>query len=108
MLFTFFNIMPSSLNRSVGNRAVIAKASPHVPGARAIPGVSVAEMYGLESKSSVRRWKGLEARTTSWFAQLRATDTKPTAPRALGRFALKDSAMDQSNSETFGGVHPTG
>ena len=54
-MFTFFNIMPSSLNRSVGNRAVIARGSPHVPGARATPGASVAEMYGLELKSSVRR-----------------------------------------------------
>lgn len=54
-MFTFFNIMPSSLNRTVGNRAVIANGSPHVTGARATPGGSVAEMYGLESKSSVRR-----------------------------------------------------
>src|SRR5208283_4088798 len=29
--------MPSSLNRSVGNRAVIANGSPHVTGARATP-----------------------------------------------------------------------
>src|SRR5271166_2836210 len=47
--------MPSSLNRSVGHRAVIAIGNPHVPGARATPGVSVAEMYGLESKSFVKR-----------------------------------------------------
>ena len=31
----------------------------------------------------------VRARTTTSFAQLRTTDTKPTAPRALGRFAFK-------------------
>ena len=79
-LFAFFNIMPSSLNRSVGNRAVIANGSPRVTGARATPRA------------------GPCPNTTSFGFATRTTDTKPTAPRALGRSRSKDSAMDRSIS----------
>src|SRR5271165_2119657 len=92
------------------------------------PGVSLAEMYSLESKSSVRRRlrdmlvpvaSGRKAGSLAQsgkgskpgrLPRLRhsAQPIRDGRPRELWEDSRsKDSAMDRSNSEAFGGVHPT-